>query len=399
MESTHSYPEKQKPIVLVFVRYYLPGHKSGGPVRSISNIVAALGEDFDFRIITLDRDVQDPRPYKSIITNCWNDMDGVQVYFHSNNILNSIKLANEVRLCKFDVAYFNSYFDPLFSILHILLFRIGFYPSARVIVAPRGEFSQGALSLKRVKKKCYIVFSKLLDLYQNVKWHASTTYEESDILRVFFGYSAGSAGSAGSTGSTGSVEHKQIVIAKNFSSLRILVASDLVSRNILTGERYRIERKLNDVIRIVFISRITRKKNIDFALRTLKNVSAHVEFGIYGNIEDENYWKECENVIASLPNNIQVTYYGDIKHEHVVSTFSKYDLFFFPTRGENFGHVIAEALTAGIPVLISDQTPWLDVESEGAGWIRSLEDEGGFAAVIDRFASLSSVERDAEDPG
>lgn len=43
-------------------------------------------------------------------------------------------------------------------------------------------------------------------------------------------------------------------------------------------------------------------------------------------------------------------------------------LFVLPSHSENFGLVIAEALAAGVPALVTDQTPWHDLPREGAGW-------------------------------
>ena len=40
-----------KPIVLIIVAYYVPGYKSGGPVRTSANMVAQMGGDLDFRVI------------------------------------------------------------------------------------------------------------------------------------------------------------------------------------------------------------------------------------------------------------------------------------------------------------------------------------------------------------
>jgi glycosyltransferase involved in cell wall biosynthesis len=57
-----------------------------------------------------------------------------------------------------------------------------------------------------------------------------------------------------------------------------------------------------------------------------------------------------------------------------------------PTKGENFGHVIYESLSAGTPPLISDETPWRDFEEKGVGWVLSLDDMGAFVRTIEQFA-------------
>ena len=57
-----------QPIILVFCDYYLPGYKAGGPVRSISQLVGALGKEFSFKVVTRDRDLGDDDSYPGIET-------------------------------------------------------------------------------------------------------------------------------------------------------------------------------------------------------------------------------------------------------------------------------------------------------------------------------------------
>lgn len=57
-----------------------------------------------------------------------------------------------------------------------------------------------------------------------------------------------------------------------------------------------------------------------------------------------------------------------VKGENVVNVLSEYDILFLPTKGENFGHVIVEALAAGIIVLTSDQVPQNDLEENNCGF-------------------------------
>jgi glycosyltransferase involved in cell wall biosynthesis len=152
----------------------------------------------------------------------------------------------------------------------------------------------------------------------------------------------------------------------------------------------------NDILRVVFLSRISPKKNLDFALQVLQQVEIPVEFNIYGMISDEAHWQHCKKLMAELPQQVKVNYHGGVEHGAVAQVLAKHDLFFLPTRGENFGHAIFEALLAGVPALISDQTPWQDFDQERVGWVRSLDSILAFKKVIESMALTDSAERIAQ---
>ena len=135
-------------------------------------------------------------------------------------------------------------------------------------------------------------------------------------------------------------------------------------------------------LRVVFVSRISPKKNLLSALGMLQSLSGDVFFDIYGPLEDADYWNQCKKVIGTLPSNVLVKYKGMVEHENVGRVFCEHNLFLFPTLGENYGHVICEALSAGCPVLISDQPPWRDLQQQGVGWDIPLEETERFRAVL-----------------
>jgi glycosyltransferase involved in cell wall biosynthesis len=119
------------------------------------------------------------------------------------------------------------------------------------------------------------------------------------------------------------------------------------------------------------------------------NVPCSLE--IYGMIEDEQYWRECQALIKRLPSHITVTHHGGVHPEHVQSAFASFHFFLFPTRGENFGHVIVESLLAGTPVLISDRTPWGALELASAGWCTPLSDVKRWVELLRACALMDDV--------
>jgi len=353
----------ERPTILVFTRWYLPGHRAGGPVQSLSNFIDRFGKEFAIRVITMDRDLGDTHSYTGVDLLGWNPVGNASVKYCLRKNITLLNLRRQIRSLAPDVIYLNSFFDPLFTQRLLLLRRIGAIPAIPIVLAPRGEFSLGALGIKRWRKLIYLAVTKSAGMYRRILWQASTPQEAKDIRRAF-----------------ASVSPKTIIVAKN------LAPSTLPTKSVSCSHH------AGTPLHLCFLSRISRMKNLDFALSCLREVRSNVSFTIYGPIEDIAYWEECQHRIAMLPINITIEYGGELAHQDVTETLRKHDLFFLPTRGENYGHVVLEALTAGLPVLLSDQTPWLDLERHGVGWAFPLSDIKVFSTTIDLVASLPTNE-------
>ena len=65
--------------ILITCDYYLPGWKAGGPIRSLSALVEYLGDEFQFKVITRDRDFGDSKPYAGVEINKWQKVGRTEV--------------------------------------------------------------------------------------------------------------------------------------------------------------------------------------------------------------------------------------------------------------------------------------------------------------------------------
>ena len=63
-----------------------------------------------------------------------------------------------------------------------------------------------------------------------------------------------------------------------------------------------------------------------------------------------------------------------------------------PTKGENFGHVIFESMSAGCPVIISDKTPWNNLMEQQAGWDIPLLEPSIFVEAVEHCSRMDNEE-------
>lgn len=343
--------------VLILAGYYIPSIKGGGPVQSIKNLVDNLSDKLDFYILARDRDLGDDKPFYNIKTNEWIQVGNVKVFYISPHKLTWRKITEVINSLDYEVLYLNSFFSFKFSIAIVFLQKLKLI-NKQIVIAPRGEFSKGALALKNIKKKVYINVTKVLGLYKGIIWHATAETEKEDIKAIYG-------------------EKASIKVANNLTAnYRELKYDKDIEKN--RGE-----------LKIGLVSRIHPKKNLKKAINLLKNLNGNIEFNIYGPLEDKQYWSECEEAIDSLPQEVKVSYRGLINHDEVMRVFKTHHIFLFPTLGENFGHVISEALIGGCPIIISDQTPWRGLENLNVGWDIALDDAERFKTVLQRCVDLT----------
>ena len=142
------------------------------------------------------------------------------------------------------------------------------------------------------------------------------------------------------------------------------------------------------------MSRISVKKKLLYALNTLKEInnSHFINFTIIGPIEDENYWKKCQSAILKLPDHIKVNYLGPIPNHKIKNILSDQHVLFLPTQHENFGHVIVESWQNSCPVLISENTPWKNLEFRKVGFDLPLKNPHKFKEAIEFFCRKNQKE-------
>lgn len=313
--------------IFIFSDYFTPAFRAGGPIKSLFLLTKEISKYSSVSVFTRDRDIDGIQFAKLDIDNIkLFKLNCCRINYLSDSFFVMLKVARDLLLTPPDAIYLNSFFSFRFSIFPLLLTKV-IFRDLNIVIAPRGELSSGALSLKYFKKNLYIHFFRIFLYSKRVKFHFTSHNEASEF-------------------------HSRVA----FKRSKYFIAPNLVdSMANIEFSPYLVR---SDALRIVYYSRISPKKNLLFFLNVLSNCNFLIKFDIYGFVDDSQYWEECLMVINSLPPNISVHYCGPVSRELGVPLLSGYDLFVLPTLNENFGHAIVEALSMGTPVLISDKTPW-----------------------------------------
>src|SRR4030095_1505369 len=258
-----------KRVVLIFMDWYLPGYKAGGPVRTCVNMVERLRNDFDFRIVTRNTDLNNDLPYPNMKSDTWVVApDGTQAYYFSNKNLTLRNIKKIITETRPDVIHLNSMFSFYFTMAPLLALRNNNIECS-VVLGPRGMLSKGALSITPLKKKWFLQAADLLGLFKNVTWHASTPVEKKEIHAIFG------------------------------DQVRVLLAIDLAPEiKIIPAHR----KKSVGTANMFFLGRISEVKNLLMNIQVLQKLdqSMKVTFHIYGPLEEPEYWDRCKIEIDKL---------------------------------------------------------------------------------------------------
>ncbi|MBJ6119807.1 glycosyltransferase family 4 protein [Pontibacter sp. BT310] len=320
-------------------------------------MIEHLRDEYDFWVITRDTDYCETEPYTTVSAGSWNRLSThLQVYYIAAPELKFSVLKKAAAEARPDIIFINGIYSLYFSVLPLRIAKL--IGCNQVIVSSRGMLAPSAIQVKGGKKRWFLRIIKLIGLYSEVRFHATNSAEKEHILQV--------------------LDQEQ----------EVMIAPNLAKTSIGNGLSEKLKRR--GELNLVSIGRISPEKNTLFALQLLKHLkpAINLKLDIFGPVYDEAYWQECQFLIKQLPEQISVTYHGSIENNMVHTTLQKYHALLLPTKGENFGHVILESFAAGLPVIISDQTPWRYLRDKGIGYDLPLSAPESFINAIYELAEM-----------
>jgi glycosyltransferase involved in cell wall biosynthesis len=332
--------------IVIFIDWFAPAYKGGGPIQSIVNLVNLPMEGVEYKVVCSNKDLGNEL-LTEVDFDTWTQFNhNTQVWYNSKN-KSILSVLRNLAEWKPDLYFINGIYSVYYNLLPLLYGKAN-----KKIISARGMLHPGALSQKSFKKKIYLKLWKALGFQHKYSFHATNSQEKEYISAVF---------------GTQSKIHVAPNLPRYFETLSSPV-------------------KTKDSLRLVSIGLISPMKNYLEVLRALALCSERIEYRIYGPIKDSSYWRQCNEQIKQLPVNIQVSFEGDLPSNKVYDVLTSNHVFILPSKSENFGHALFEALTAGKPVITSHHTPWNFLAANKAGFNINVENISELAESISFFA-------------
>jgi glycosyltransferase involved in cell wall biosynthesis len=308
--------------ICFFIDHYLPDETFGGPIKSIKNLYELVKDDYEPSIICRNRRFQGAEFTAKETESVRNEQN---VFYISGSIVSIYK---HLHANNYDILHINSFFSQIS--LKVLICYTFMRLKPKVVITPRGEISSGALKIKKIRKRLYLLIIKSFLINKKMTFHATSEHEASAIA---------------------SYVGNSVKIIPNIPNVVMIDYN---------------RKKQKSRLKFIYLSRITPKKGLLDAIRLFGEYSTKVsnkcEFHIYGPISDNKYSKLCMNLIENYKElGCSIEYKGIVEAVYVEEKLRLYDIFILPTVDENYGHAIVEAIGQGLVPIIGRSTPWYQI--------------------------------------
>ena len=328
----------------------------GGPSQMVIGLASALAkEKVEVTIITTDSNGDSGQKPLDVPLNSPVKQDGYEIiyfrcapfrrYKFSLDLLQWLK----IHACEYDLAHIHALFSPVSSAAA----RVCHQQKLPYILRPLGTLDPSDLRKKKQLKQLYAGLIERRNLADAAAIHF-TSEQEAKISERF------------------GVVTRDLVIP-----LGVIPPVQVGDGENLVRSQWGIPQ---DSPLVLFMSRLDQKKGLDLlipALEKLLESQCSFHFVLAGtNSQDPDYEQKIKDQIANSPLRSHTTITGFVSGELKASLLQAADLFVLPSYYENFGIAVAEAMVAGIPVVISDQVHiWQQVRDSKSGWVGTTEVE------------------------
>jgi glycosyltransferase involved in cell wall biosynthesis len=351
--------------ILIAIDWYRPAHKAGGPITSIENLVDLLGDEphLEFYVVCGVFDYGEQESL-DVPQETWVKLGKAQVQYWHPKQLGWKQWMRIYQTLQPDIIHTQGLWSPKFSIMPLLVAQR--YKKAKIVVSPRGMLTPQALKQKGAMKAGVSFLLKALRAYKNVVFH-STNDQETEEIKLF-------------------VNQANILQMPN------------VPRNLGAAVKQTKRQKQSNELHWIFVGRISPEKNPLLLLEALHLMEIPTKGFFIGGCQSETYRQQFEEKIKGLPKQHEVEYVGEKSLQEITEFLGEADVSINTSISENFGHAMAEALSAGVPIIVGPNTPWQNLSQDKSGVVAQYSSQG-FAEAMRAMASLNFTEHQAHQEG
>ncbi|BBD60868.1 group 1 glycosyl transferase [Nostoc sp. HK-01] len=348
----------------------------GGPSQMVLGLAPALAkEGIKVTILTTDSNGDAGQKPLDVPLNRPIQQDGYEIiyfrcapfrrYKFSLDLLKWLKShANE-----FDLAHIHALFSPISSAAAMVCRQ----KKLPYILRPLGTLDPADLQKKKQLKKLYVELIERRNLADAAAIHF--TSEQEAKISARFG-----------------VNTKDLVIPLGVKPTQKIQSSAVRSQLDIP----------ENVPLVLFMSRIDPKKGLNLLIPALEKLLANdckFHFVLAGtNPQDPDYEQKINSQIENSPLRSHTTITGFVSGELKAGLLQAADLFVLPSYYENFGIAVAEAMVAGIPVVISDQVHiWQQVSDSQSGWVGQTDVSALFELLQQALQNPQECQRRGEN--
>jgi glycosyltransferase involved in cell wall biosynthesis len=343
----------------------------GGPSQMVLGLAPALAKaGVEVTILTTDSNGDNGQKPLDIPLNIAIKQDGYEIIYFRCGPFRRYKFS--LGLLKFlknnakysDIAHIHALFSPISSAAAIICRQ----QNLPYILRPLGTLDPSDLRKKKQLKQLYVALLERRNLAGASAVHF-TSEQEAKISSRF------------------GVSTKDLVIPLG------VIPPQNNTENI--RNKFGI---FNDKPVVLFMSRIDPKKGLELLIPALQKLSIQgldFHFVLAGtNPQDPIYEQKIKSDIENSQLKSHTTITGFVTGEAKISLLETADLFVLPSYYENFGIAVAEAMVAGIPVVISDQVHiYQQVLDSESGWVGTTDVESIVRLLTTALSNLQECQR------
>lgn len=325
----------------------------GGP----SNSIYLIAKNLKYAtILSSDKGIKEEHIKKYDINySRTSNINGVDVCFIKRGIIflyyfkSMCWLFSELK--SYQLVHLSSFFHPISFLCAVMCVLMG----VEFTVSPRGELFDAALGIKKTRKK--LLLKSYLLLYRKAKYIWVTTLAEKICAQKYF-----------------------------YDFMDIKVIPNGIEFDSLFKPLNRKDREY-----FLFVGRIAPIKNIENIIlayqRLGDNIKDEIPLWIAGQ-GDSKYLEKLQSLVNTSSDSNRIKFIGHISGEEKKRIMSKAICGFLVSKSENFGNVILEFLSNGVPVITTNNLPWEHLNDLGIG---ITVEQGNTLSISKEMRYLSTI--------